>query len=129
MDERERSRLALFLVEAGEVLLPHIDDPAVGVDTRGIDGDTPLHLAAQQGDAEMVRLLIEAGAEVDAQGDLCVTPLYQGVMEGHVAVARRLLESGADPDAPNELNVTPRQRAERSDDPLMRRLFTMARGA
>ena len=38
-----------------------------GADPNAVDGDgfTPLHFAAQSYEAEAVRLLVEAGAEVD----------------------------------------------------------------
>ncbi len=123
MDDEERKRLAVFLADIADLLLPHIDRPTVTATTTGIDGDTPLHVAAFRGATDMVSALIDVGATLDAKGDLSVTPLYQAVMEGHVATARRLLEAGADPDAVNELMTTPRKRAAQSDDPAMRRLF------
>ena len=123
MDEAGRKRLTAFLAECADLLLPHLDEPNVTVATRGIDDDTPLHLAALRGDTETISLLIEAGAEIDAKGDLSVTPLYQAVMEGHAQAAALLLAAGADPDAMNELDATPRQRATRGGDPALTRLF------
>ena len=61
------------------------------------DGLTALHVAAEQGDAEITRLLVGAKANVEAKtriGDY--TPLHLASAGGHSSIVRSLLEAGAD---------------------------------
>ena len=63
-----------------------------------LNGCTPLHLAAGDGRLQIMKLLLEAGAEVDrpflSGGG---TALYIAVQMGQFKAAKRLLEAGADP--------------------------------
>ncbi|MEV4330566.1 ankyrin repeat domain-containing protein [Streptomyces sp. NPDC049597] len=79
--------------------------PAETVDE---DGQTPLYLAAVEGDAGIVRLLLAAGADPDrASGpesdDL---PLCGAAVGGHTEVVRALLAAGATPDRRELLGFT-----------------------
>lgn len=53
-------------------------------------------LAAFEGHENVVRVLVEAGAEVDAVTTDLRTPLYQAAFKGNLACVRVLLERGAD---------------------------------
>ncbi|MFF8846869.1 ankyrin repeat domain-containing protein [Streptomyces sp. NPDC015127] len=92
------------------------DDDAVvrllrtGVPTEslGEDGQTPLYLAAVEGEPGIVRLLLAAGADPDrASGpgndDL---PLCGAAVGGHTDVVRALLAAGATPDRRELLGFT-----------------------
>lgn len=61
---------------------------------------TPLHIAAHRGSIEMVMLLLEKGADVNALADStdAVTPLYLATRSGSVEVAKALIEHKADLD-------------------------------
>ena len=59
-----------------------------------VDGRTALHAASAGGAAEMVRYLIEGGANVNARTKQQQTPLH---LAGSVEAAQALLEGGADP--------------------------------
>ena len=54
-----------------------------------------LYWAASEGHDEVVRLLLERGAEVDALRDSGWTPLTAAIYRGHEAVALILIEAGA----------------------------------
>jgi hypothetical protein len=58
---------------------------------------TPLHTAAQAGDGDAVRKLLEEGADPNARepGDN-TTPLHWAAAAKHVEIARALLDAGAD---------------------------------
>lgn len=103
--------------------------------------ETPLHLAAGGGHAELVRLLLEAGADVLARdacggtplhwaaacGSVCVdepdsdearaaaargaAPIDTAALARRVDVVRLLLASGADVNAADRSGITPLQRA------------------
>lgn len=77
------------------------------VNTRGLFGNTPLHVAAIRGDVEMVTLLLNAGAEVNAVGEYGDTPLHEAVSQGHSQVVQLLLSHGASKTATNWDGQTP----------------------
>jgi ankyrin repeat protein len=59
-------------------------------------GWTPLHYAAFEGRAEMIKFLLAKGAEVDARAPNAYTALMLAARGGHLEAARQLLY--ADPD-------------------------------
>lgn len=68
--------------------------------------DTPLHVAAGKGRAEVAQLLLLAGAPVDARNDSGLTPLMEVFQstskvsaEDQIATARVLIDAGADVNA------------------------------
>jgi ankyrin repeat protein len=77
------------------------------VNTMNDSGRTPLHLAASLGLVEVARLLLDAGAEVDArtrdapyaEGLRSQTPLHLAAESGSAEVAELLLSRGADMEA------------------------------
>ncbi|XP_033118522.1 ankyrin repeat domain-containing protein 12-like [Anneissia japonica] len=62
---------------------------------RNERGETPLHLAAIRGDAEMTKSLIKQGAEVNVQDFAAWTPLHEACNHGSYEVAKVLLKAGA----------------------------------
>lgn len=56
---------------------------------------TYLHLAARQGPVETIKLLVQAGAPVDAENDTGQTPLAEAAANGRLDVVRALLALGA----------------------------------
>ena len=76
-----------------------------GADVNASQGmHTALKLAAQEGHADMVRLLLGAGADVDAgtKEDGGWTALMFAAMEGRVDIAKILLDAGAHINAVRE---------------------------
>ncbi len=71
---------------------------------------TPLHLAAHRGYLDIVRLLLDAGADVNAvEGNLSKsTPLHWAATGGHLKVTKLLVESGGNLQVKdNWYNLTP----------------------
>lgn len=68
---------------------------------------TPLHSAAGANHAEMVTLLLESGAEVDARDAYSETPLHYAAREGAAESARLLIAAGADINTKNDSGSTP----------------------
>ncbi|XP_061731977.1 ankyrin repeat and SOCS box protein 3 [Nerophis ophidion] len=68
------------------------------LEARDDNGLTPLFLAAQHERTSCLKVLVEAGANVNAQAADMATPLLIACQEGHAACVNVLLEHGADPN-------------------------------
>ena len=68
--------------------------------------DEALQGAAMFGRADMVKLLLEAGADVEARDEFGDTALHEAAKRGHAAVVKLLLEAGADMEARDESGDT-----------------------
>ena len=71
------------------------------------DEATALHLAADIGHDGIVELLLEAGADVDADIDDGRTALHLAAEKGYASVVERLLAAGADPNVQDGNGNTP----------------------
>lgn len=49
----------------------------------GIEGKTPLHVAAMQGRVDNIKALVELGADIGATDDLQMTPLFSAALLGY----------------------------------------------
>jgi ankyrin repeat protein len=68
---------------------------------------TPLLFAAQSGDAESARILLEAGASINYATEEEGSALVVATAAGHEALAHLLLEKGADPNITDGWGVAP----------------------
>ena len=69
--------------------------------------ESALTLACYKGHLEMVRFLLEAGADQEHKTDEMHTALMEASMDGHVEVARLLLDSGAQVNMPADSFESP----------------------
>jgi len=82
----------------------------VYVDARKVDGSTALHVAAFDGRPEIVRVLLDHGANANEQNGHSEAPIHLISQESHehgVGVALMLLEHGVDVNYPNKDHDTP----------------------
>ncbi|KXZ41498.1 hypothetical protein GPECTOR_428g298 [Gonium pectorale] len=77
------------------------------VNCSSVTRSTPLHLAAERGQAGGVEELLAAGAVVDARDTAGSTPLFLAAEAGHAGVLGRLLAAGADPRQGNAAGESP----------------------
>ena len=71
-------------------------------------GSEALFTAIKKGDVETVRLLVEAGADVNAaEGFGGNTPLHEAVEEGNAEIVQILVDAGADIEAEGFMGQTP----------------------
>ena len=102
------------------IMFPHLENHKIDVTSVASDGDTPLHIVAGQGDTYAVELILDAGAAIDALGDMSATPLYNAVGQGHIEAAELLLGCGADPDIMSEIGFSPRTLAKSKGGNLLK---------
>ncbi len=79
---------------------------------------TPLICAVDHGCVACVRLLLDAGSDVNANDEPRIgnTALHYAVEKGHVEIFKLLLDAGADPDIEGWMRLTPRFKAEHRND-------------
>jgi ankyrin repeat protein len=69
-------------------------------------GWTPLHYAATKGHVEMMKLLLEMHAYIDAESPNGTTPLMMAAHYGTALATKLLLDEGADPTPKNEKGLS-----------------------
>jgi hypothetical protein len=74
-----------------------------GWDARMPHVKSALYAAAERGDTEQVRLLLQRGVNPNEKGPLGWTPLMIAIAQRQVDTARALLDAGADPNPANLL--------------------------
>lgn len=82
--EGDQDELAAALLENGASISAH-----------NTAGETPLHVAARQGNGAMAELLVHKGAHIDAEV-VGWTPLFLAAARGSVEVVQVLMRAGAD---------------------------------
>ncbi|KAL2785390.1 ankyrin repeat-containing domain protein [Aspergillus keveii] len=80
---------------------------------------TPLHWAARTGQFQIIRLLCDAGVEVDRADQRGRTALHLAVREGHTDSVEVLLQAGADAFALDERGRTPLVVATKAENKTM----------
>jgi ankyrin repeat protein len=78
-------------------------------------GWTPLHYAASSGELEIMALLLEEHAYIDAESPNKSTPLMMAAHYGTPEAVKLLLQEGADPTLRNELGLTAIDFAQRGN--------------
>lgn len=95
-------------------------DPSVAT-AYAPDGFTALQLASFMGSVEGVRILLAAGAEVEAvaRNPMAIRPLHAAAAGRHLEISRLLVARGADVNAVQRDSFTPLMAAaQHGDEPL-----------
>lgn len=109
---KSRETLDQLLSSCSETLFPaEMGEAPVNIDSRDSGGDTPLHVMLWRKNTYGALLLIEAGADLNAVGDMSEAPLHVAVSRGNIAVVEALWKSGANPAAKSEFGKSPKEMA------------------
>lgn len=78
-----------------------LDEITTNLADRDLDatdtvGRTAALVAAKAGRLDVLKVLIEAGADVNKQDNICLNPLLWGCISGNLELVRMLAEAGAD---------------------------------
>ncbi|WP_211315749.1 ankyrin repeat domain-containing protein [Isoalcanivorax indicus] len=103
---------SLFPAERGKRL--------VAVNSTDVDGDTPLHVMAVRGDSFACQALVDAGADVNAIGDMGQTPLHVAISRGYIEIVELLLRAGARTDIQSEFGETQLEKAKKKGGEIAR---------
>ncbi len=72
-----------------------------------VNGQTALHVAADNGSLKVCKILIENGAQVNTQDMFGRTPLQYAALDGHLGVCKVLIDAGGDVNHQDEYGLTP----------------------
>ena len=108
-----------FMTETLDELLRRYQDElplefehsVLGVNMRGFEGDTPLHVACIRDSIHDATLLLKSGADLNVRGDMAQTPIYYAISRGNFDLVRMLVEGGADLDQKSDFGDSPVSRA------------------
>ena len=113
-DQNGRTRLArACAAQELEVAVARLSERPEDLNIPDNAGNTPLQIASLEGCAPIVKILLEAGCDIETKNIDKDTPLIDAVENGHLDVIKLLLEAGANPrtlnaegDEPYELVPT-----------------------
>jgi uncharacterized protein len=126
-DLRARSEVRNRLVNAGADGTQRLTTDRADLFEEEQGGFTPLLFAAQRGDLDSAKLLIDAGADVNDSAPNGASALVIATHSGHGALATFLLEKGADPNADGAGYAPLHAAILRADQSLVKSL--LSRGA
>ncbi|KAI3904360.1 hypothetical protein MKW92_024766 [Papaver armeniacum] len=98
VDEIDPTFQLMYLVNEGDLEgITELLDSGININFQDIDGRTALHIAACQGVADVVELLISRGADIDPTDRWGSTPLADAIHYKNHNVIKLLEKSGAKP--------------------------------
>jgi len=95
-----------------------LDLPEIGVNSRGLFNNSPLHVTVTWRDVPAAELLLNNGADVNAVGEYGETPLHRAVAARDAAMVAFLLSRGANPSLRNKDGKDARTLARESGLPF-----------
>ena len=124
---RDSRTLDEILQSTSDVLFPaELGERQVSIDSKDVNGDTPLHVMLWRNDSYAALILIESGADVNAVGDMGETPLHIAIRKENAKVARALRDAEAKTDIRSEFDETAAEMYEVAD-PQFKKHFDLSK--
>ncbi|CAG9467309.1 unnamed protein product [Pedinophyceae sp. YPF-701] len=102
-DDTQRTPLHVAAESQSVDFVSHlVEHRACEVDSPDEDGDTPLIVAAANGNAAVVDYLLSRGASPRAAGLLGGMPIHRAASSNHAGIITTLIKAGSDVDAPSK---------------------------
>lgn len=118
-------------VKSAKTMIKNKDSLGININDTGVRGDgySALHKAVDKGNDEIVKILIDAGADVDIRTTDYFenTPLLLAAYNGNLTIAKLLVEAGADIDIDNSEDTDAPFAAYENRDMEMVRYFSNER--
>ena len=119
--KKERRSLEEILQSTSDVIFPEdIVEKQIFIDSKSIEGDTPLHVMVWRNDRYAVQVLIDSGAELNALGDMSESPLHVAVGQKDLVIIESLLKAGAKTDIRSEFGETAAERARKKGGKILK---------
>ncbi|WP_193214893.1 ankyrin repeat domain-containing protein [Luteolibacter marinus] len=93
--------------EEGYMIPCRSEKGRVDLHARAVNGDTLLHVAVGARNFTAIRLLLDAGIDINSQGDYHETPLFAAAASCDLGLVGFLLQLGADPKIPDHRGTLP----------------------
>jgi ankyrin repeat protein len=113
LDPAGENAMMLAAIAQDPPLVRALIDKGAEVNKKGW---APLHYAASTGNDEIVKMLLEASAYIDAASPNGTTPLMMAARGGFVSTITLLVDQGADPTLKNQLGLTAADFAKRYNE-------------
>ncbi len=97
------------------------------VDAKNPHNNTPLHLAALNGNKDIVEFLIDNGADINLGDNENSPPIVNAAIAPHFDIVKLMLDRGASPSLVDDNGMTPLHFAAIGGDPRIAELF-LSRG-
>ena len=91
-------------------------------------GCTPLYIAAQRGNLQLCKLLIDMGADLNMPNKYGHSPLHRAACNGHLNVCKLLVSKGCQLDSRTNWGFTPLDRAIQKNKPAVAQ-FLISKGS
>lgn len=115
-------------IKSAKTMIKNRDSLGLNINDTGVRGDgySALHKAVDKGNAEIVKTLIDAGADVDIRTDdhFKNTPLLLAAYNRNLEIVKLLVEEGADMDIDNNEDTDAPYAAYENEDMEMVRYFS-----
>ena len=97
--------------------------PIPTINKKSLFGNYPINIAATRGLIEEISVLIDNGADINAQGEHGYTPLHDAVEQGHMDAVKLLVDRGANVSISNADGDRPIELAELLDETEIHRFL------
>jgi ankyrin repeat protein len=110
LSDNERDKNSFFIAAKSnqiEDVISFLEKDKKYAKISTVNNQTALHLAANNGNLELVKLLIEKGADVNAKTNDDATPLHVAANNDNLELVKLLIENDADVNAKTNKGATP----------------------